>query len=137
MLGSSVAGVLPYISTKAAKSEAEGATVRTRLIFPTVVLILMVALSPATRGQSSTSLPSPTPDISGVWLLEKYQPALFPVTTGEKDNSQLEVEPNQEGCPTSFIMQERGEISGICDEQPNPTEQYAQPDSEKEDGGEG
>jgi hypothetical protein len=78
MLGSSVAGVLPYISTKAAKSEAEGATVRTRLIFPTVVLILMVALSPATRGQSSTSLPSPTPDISGVWLLEKYQPALFP-----------------------------------------------------------
>jgi hypothetical protein len=58
------------------------------------------------------------------------------VTTGEKD-SQLEVEPNQEGCPTSFIMQERGEIVGICKEQPNPTEQYVQPDSEKEDGGEG
>ena len=59
------------------------------------------------------------------------------VTTGEKDNSQLEVEPNQEGCPASFIMQERGEIGGICNEQPNPTEQYAQPDNEKEDGGEG
>ena len=59
------------------------------------------------------------------------------VTTGEKDNSQLEVEPNQEGCATSFIMQERGEIGGICNEQPNPTEQYVQPDSEKEDGGEG
>ncbi len=59
------------------------------------------------------------------------------VTTGEKDNSQLEVEPNQEGCPMSFIMQERGEISGICNEQPNPAEQYVQPDSEKEDGGEG
>jgi hypothetical protein len=58
------------------------------------------------------------------------------VTTGEKEN-QLEVEPNQEGCATSFIMQERGEISGICNEQPNPTEQYVQPDSEKEDGGEG
>jgi hypothetical protein len=59
------------------------------------------------------------------------------VTTGEKDNGQLEVEPNQEGCPMSFIMQERGEIVGICNEQPNPTEQYVQPDSEKEDGGEG
>ena len=59
------------------------------------------------------------------------------VTTGEKDDSQLEVEPNQEGCPTSFILQERGEIGGICNEQPNPTEQYVQPDSEKEDGGEG
>jgi hypothetical protein len=59
------------------------------------------------------------------------------MTTGEKDNSQLEVEPNQEGCPTSFIMHERAETGGICNEQPNPTEQYVQPDSEKEDGGEG
>jgi hypothetical protein len=58
-------------------------------------------------------------------------------TSGEKDNSQLEVEPNQEGCATSFIMQERGEIGGICNEQPNATEQYVQPDNEKEDGGEG
>ena len=33
-------------------------------------------------------------------------------------------------------MQERCEIGGICNEQPNPTEQYVQPDSE-EDGGEG
>jgi hypothetical protein len=59
------------------------------------------------------------------------------VTTGEKDNSQVGAERDQEGCPTSFIMQERGEIGGICNEQPNPTEQYVQPDSEKEDGGEG
>jgi hypothetical protein len=59
------------------------------------------------------------------------------VTTGEKDSSQVEVEPDQEGCPTSFVMQERGEIGGICNEQPNATEQYVQPDSEKEDGGEG
>jgi len=59
------------------------------------------------------------------------------VTTGEKDSSQVEVEPDQEGCATSFIMQERGEIGGICSEQPNATEQYVQPDSEKEDGGEG
>ena len=53
------------------------------------------------------------------------------VTTGEKDNSQLEVE------STQVIMQERGERGGICNEQQNPTEQYVQPDSEKEDGGEG
>jgi hypothetical protein len=59
------------------------------------------------------------------------------VTTREKDSSQVEVEPDQEGCATSFIMQERGEIGGICNEQPNPTEAYVQPDSEKEDGGEG
>ena len=59
------------------------------------------------------------------------------VTTGEKDNSQLEVKPNQEGCATSFIMQERGEMGGICELQSNPTEEYVQPDSEKEDGGEG
>lgn len=59
------------------------------------------------------------------------------VTTGEKDSSQVEVEADQEGCTTSFIMQERGEIGEICNEQPNPTEQYVQPDSEKEDGGEG
>jgi hypothetical protein len=58
------------------------------------------------------------------------------VTTGEKEN-QLEVDPDQEGCATSFIMEERGEIGGICDEQPNPREQYVQPDSEKENGGEG
>ena len=60
------------------------------------------------------------------------------VTTGEKDSSQVEVEdPDQKGCPTSFIMQERGEIGGICNEQPNPTEEYVQPDNQKEDGGEG
>ena len=59
------------------------------------------------------------------------------VTSGEKDNSQLEIEANQQGCAASFIMQERGEIGGICKEQPNATEQYVQPDSEKEDGGEG
>jgi hypothetical protein len=59
------------------------------------------------------------------------------VTSGEKDNSQLEVEPSQEGCATSFIMEERGEIGGICNEQPDPAEQYVQPDREKEDGGEG
>jgi hypothetical protein len=58
------------------------------------------------------------------------------VTTGEKED-QLEVDPDQEGCATSFIMQERGEIGGICEEQPNPSEQYVQPDSEKENGGEG
>jgi len=59
------------------------------------------------------------------------------VTTGEKETSELEVDPSQEGCTTSFIMQERGEIGGICDEQSNPEEQYVQPNNEKEAGGEG
>jgi hypothetical protein len=70
---------------------------------------------------------------------ESFPPSDAPswtVTTGEKED-QLEVDADQEGCATSFIMQERGEIGGICDEQPNPREQYVQPDSEKENGGEG
>ena len=58
------------------------------------------------------------------------------LTTGEKEN-QLRVELSQEGCATSFIMLERGEIGEICGEQPDPAEQYVEPDSEKELGGEG
>ena len=59
------------------------------------------------------------------------------VATGEKSGSQLEVDPKQEGCTTSFIMQERGETGGICDLEPNPGEEYVEPDKEKEAGGEG
>ena len=45
--------------------------------------------------------------------------------------------PDQKGCAPSFIMEERGEIGGICNEEPNPAEEYVQPDKEKEAGGEG
>jgi len=37
----------------------------------------MLALSPAPRGQGAAR-PGSAPDISGVWLVEKFQPVLFP-----------------------------------------------------------
>ena len=43
-----------------------------------------------------------------------------------------------QGCATSFLMQKRGEIGEVCgDAQPDPTEEYVQPEAEKEAGGEG
>lgn len=51
---------------------------RNRLTSLAVLLVLILALSPATRGQSSASPASKTPDLSGVWLAARFQPALFP-----------------------------------------------------------
>jgi hypothetical protein len=46
--------------------------------------------------------------------------------------------PDTQGCATSFIMQERGEVEGLCGElQRDPKEEYVQPEKEKEAGGEG
>lgn len=43
-----------------------------------------------------------------------------------------------QGCAASFLLQERGEIGGVCgDIQPDPKEEYVQPEKEKEAGGEG
>ena len=50
---------------------------RNRLIFPTVAVVAMFTLSPAVRSQSAAQ-PKPVPDISGVWLVEKFEPRLFP-----------------------------------------------------------
>ena len=48
------------------------------------------------------------------------------------------VNPEIRGCTTSFLMQERGEIGGVCEQmQPDPKEEYVQPDKEREAGGEG
>jgi hypothetical protein len=62
------------------------------------------------------------------------------VATGEKgaDTKHDSPDPKQanQGCALSFIMEERGE-GGICAEQPDPKEEYVQPDKEKEAGGEG
>lgn len=46
--------------------------------------------------------------------------------------------PAAEGCATSFLMQERGEIDKACGvPEPDPNEEYVQPEKEKEAGGEG
>jgi len=79
-------------------------------------------------------------------------PPSWTVSTGEKgsdavpgsrkpaekpDAKHSESKPGTEGCAVSFIMEERGEIGGICEEQPDPKEEYVQPEKEKEAGGEG
>jgi hypothetical protein len=48
-----------------------------RLISITAAVAAMLAVVPATRGQDAAK-PGPVPDISGVWLVAKVQPALFP-----------------------------------------------------------
>jgi hypothetical protein len=68
-------------------------------------------------------------------------PPSWTVSTGEKGSNAEEGSPetNAEtrGCAPSFLMQERGEIGGLCPEEPDPKEEYVQPDKEKEAGGEG
>jgi hypothetical protein len=57
-------------------------------------------------------------------------------SNNEQDSSKAN--PETRGCATSSIMQERGEIGGACGElQPDPKEEYVQPEKEKEAGGEG
>jgi hypothetical protein len=51
--------------------------VRNRLIFSAAGVAAMLALVPATRGQDAAR-PGPVADISGVWLVEKFEPRLFP-----------------------------------------------------------
>jgi hypothetical protein len=47
------------------------------------------------------------------------------------------VAPEQEGCTTSFLNQQKGEIGGACSPiPPESKKEYAQPDEEKESGGE-
>jgi len=48
-----------------------------RLISIVAAVAAMLAVVPATRGQDAAK-PGPVPDISGVWLVAKVQPALFP-----------------------------------------------------------
>jgi hypothetical protein len=58
-------------------------------------------------------------------------PPSWTVATGEKGSA-------PQGCATSFLMRRRGEIGGVCGEpQPDPNEEYVQPENEKEAGGEG
>ena len=50
---------------------------RNRLIFSAVAMVATLALAAATRAQDTTS-PGSMPNISGVWLVEKFRPMLFP-----------------------------------------------------------
>jgi hypothetical protein len=63
------------------------------------------------------------------------------VATGEKGShaepGPTKAGPKAQGCATSFLMQKRGEIGEVCgDVQPDPKEEYVQPEKEKEAGGE-
>ena len=48
-----------------------------RLIFSAAAVAAIFALSPASRGRNAAQQ-RPLPDISGVWLVENFQPRLFP-----------------------------------------------------------
>jgi hypothetical protein len=64
-------------------------------------------------------------------------PALTP-DTNEKGEVPKHDPPDSQGCAVSFLMQERGEIDKECGEpEPDPNEEYVQPEKEKEAGGEG
>ena len=50
---------------------------RNRLILSVAAVVAMLAVLPSARSQSAAQ-PGSIPDISGVWEVEKYRPALFP-----------------------------------------------------------
>jgi hypothetical protein len=56
---------------------SEGSSVRNRLTFLAVAAVAILMLSPAARSQAAAQ-PGAVPDISGVWLVENFQPRLFP-----------------------------------------------------------
>jgi hypothetical protein len=58
-------------------------------------------------------------------------------TNDKRKQSPPPIDPKLEGCATSFIMQQRGEIGSLCAEpQPDPSEEFVQPEKEREAGGE-
>jgi hypothetical protein len=84
-----------------------------------------------TQTGSSETKPSPT-------KTSNDERETFRTPTDEKDSKTEQHGSETKGCATSFIMQERGEVGGVCGEAQKETKgKYVQPDKEKEVGGEG
>ena len=89
--------------------------------------------SNANASPKPTTVPDPVDEASQESFPASDSPSAT-VVTGEKGSAT----PKTKGCATSFIMQERGEIGGVCGEAQTKTKgTYVQPDKEKEAGGEG
>jgi hypothetical protein len=51
------------------------------------------------------------------------------------DSSSTPANSSNQGCASSFIMEQRGEMDKLCGDVPKVPGEYVQPDEEKETGG--
>ena len=104
-----------------------------------------MSLKPAPKKEAKPASADVPADLVNEASQESFpasDPPSWAVGTGEKGSdakqSPANPDPATQGCATSFLMDERGEVGGVCGTlQPDPAEQYVQPDKEREAGGEG